>query len=240
MLRACVLEHEGSWDQNLPWAEFSYNDSYQGSLKMAPFEVLYRRRCCTPLNWIETKEKVIFGPDLIEEAETTIRRFQDNMRAAKSHQETYANKRRRPLEFEVGDNVYLRVSPIKGVKRFGVKGKLAPRYIGPFPILEKCGTVAYKLDLPPSLAGVDNTVHVSQLKKCLKAPVDIVLPEVPLLKADLLYPEHPIKVLDQKDRVTRRKTIKFIRIRSSNHIEEEARWESEDSLHSCHPGFVLP
>jgi hypothetical protein len=100
MLRACVLEHQGNWDQNLPWAEFSYNNSYQESLKMASFEVLYGRRCHTPLNWIELGEKVIFGPDLIEEAKVTIRHIQDNLKAAKSRQETYANKRRRPLEFK--------------------------------------------------------------------------------------------------------------------------------------------
>jgi hypothetical protein len=116
------------------------------------------------------------------------------------------------LEFKVGNHVYLRVSPIKGVKRFGVKGKLAPRYIGPFPILEKCGTVAYTLDLPQSLARVHDIFHVSQLKKCLKTPVDVVLPEVTPLEADLSYPEHPINVLDQKDRVTRRKIIKFFKI----------------------------
>jgi hypothetical protein len=142
MLRACVLEHQGSWDQNLPWAELSYNNSYQESLKMAPFEVLYGRRCRTPQNWIEPGEKVIFGPDLVKEVEATVHRIQDNLKAAKSCQETYANKRHRPLEFDVGDHVYLRVSPMKGVKRFRVKGKLAPHYIGPFPILMKCGTVA--------------------------------------------------------------------------------------------------
>jgi hypothetical protein len=145
-----------------------------------------------------------------------------------------------PLEFEVGDLVYLRVSPMKGVKRFGMKGKLAPRYIGPFPILEKCGSVAYKLDLPSSLAGVHDIFHVSQLKKCLKAPMDVVLPEVTPLEADLSYPEHPIKVLYQKDRVMRRKTIKFFNIQWSNHSKEEATWESEDFLRSHHPNFVLP
>jgi hypothetical protein len=222
MLIAYVLEHQESWDQNLPWAEFSYNNSYQGSLKMAPFEVLYGHRCRTPLNWIEPGEKVIFGPDLVEEAEATIHRIQDNLKAVKSRQETYANKRHRPLEFEVGNHVYLRVSPMKGVKRFGVKVKLTSRYIGPFPILEKCGTVAYKLDLPPSLAGVHDIFHVSQLKKCLKAPVDIVLPEVTSLEADLPYLEHPIKVFDQMDRVTRCKTIKFFKIQWSNHSEGEA------------------
>jgi hypothetical protein len=123
------------------------------------------------------------------------------------------------------------------VKRFGVKGKLSPRYIGLFPILEKCETVAYKLELPPSLAGVHDIFHVSQLKKCLKAPVDIVLLEVTPLKADLTYPEHPIKILDQKSRVTRRKMIKFFKIQWSNHTAEEATWENENFLHSRHLNF---
>jgi hypothetical protein len=129
---------------------------------------------------------------------------------------------------------------MKGVKRFGVKGKLAPRYIRPFPILEKYGTAAYKLDLLPFLARVHDIFHVSQLKKCLKAPVDIVLPEVTPLEADLSYPKHPIKILDQKDRVTRRKIIKLFKIQWSNHSEEEATWESEDFLHSHHLIFKLP
>jgi hypothetical protein len=121
-----------------------------------------------------------------------------------------------------------------------VKGKLAPCYIGPFPILKKCGTVAYKLDLPPSLTRVHDRFHVSQLKKCLKALVDGMLPEVTPLEVDLSYPEHPIKVLDQKDRVTRCKMIKFFKVQLTNHTEEEATWKSEDFLHSHHPDFVLP
>jgi hypothetical protein len=169
-------------------------------------------------------EKVIFGPDLVEEDESIVHRVQENLKSAKSHQETYAKKRCWPLEFKVENHVYLRVSPMKGVKRFGVKGKLAPRYIGPFSILEKCGPVAYKLDLPSSLTRVHDIFHVSQLKKCLKAPVDIVLPKVTLLETDLSYPEHPIKILDQKDRATRCKTIKFFKIQWSNHFEEEATW----------------
>jgi hypothetical protein len=128
-------------------------------------------------------EKVIFRPDVIEAAKAIVCRIHDNLKAVKSHQETYVNKRRRPLEFKVGNHVNLRVSPMKGMKRFRVKGKLTPRYIGPFHILEKCGTMAYKLDLPPSLARVHDIFHFSQLKKCLKAPVDVVLPEVTPLKA---------------------------------------------------------
>jgi hypothetical protein len=135
--------------------------------------------------------------------------------------------------------VYLKVLPMKGVKRFGVTGKLSPHYIGPFQILEKCGNVAYKLELLPSLAGAHDIFHASQLKKCLKAPVDVVLPEVAPLDTDLTYPERLIKILDQKSRVTRRKTIKFYKIQWSNHTEEEATWKSEDFLHSRHPDFEL-
>jgi hypothetical protein len=128
---------------------------------MAPFQVLYGHLCHTPLNWTEPGEKMIFGPDLIEEDEAIVSRIQNNLRATKSRQESYANKRHRPLEFEVGDHVYLKVSHMKDMKRFGVKEKLAHRYIGPFPKLEKCGSVAYKLELPPSLAGVHSIFHAS-------------------------------------------------------------------------------
>jgi hypothetical protein len=135
--------------------------------------------------------------------------------------------------------VYLKVLPMKGVKRFGVKGKLSPRYIGPFHILEKYRTVAYKLELSHSLAGVHNIFHVSQLKKCLKTLVDIVLSKVTPLKADVTYPEHPIKILDQKDRAIRRTNVKFFKVQWSNHSEEEATWESEDILRSHNPEFDL-
>jgi hypothetical protein len=155
---------------------------------------------------------MIFGLDLVEEAEMIVSHIQDNLGATKSHQESYANKRCRPLKFVVGDPVYLKVSPMKGMKRFGMKEKLAPHYIGPFPILEKCGSVAYKMELPPLLARVHDIFHMSQLKKCLKTPMDVVLPEVTPLEADLTYPEHPVKILDQKDRVTQRKTIKFFKV----------------------------
>jgi hypothetical protein len=161
---------------------------------------------------LSQERKAIFGPDIVVEAEATVCRIQEKLKATKLHQESYANKRRRPLQFEVGDHVYLKVSPMKGVKRFGVKEKLSPHYIGPFPILEMCEKVAYKLELPPSLAGVNDIFHVPQLKKCLKAPVDVVLSEVAPLETGLTYPEHPIKILEQKSHVTRRMTIKFHKV----------------------------
>jgi hypothetical protein len=239
MLRACVMEYPGSWDKNLLWEEFSYNNSYQEILKMVPFKVLYGRRCHTPLNWIEPGEKMIFGPNLVDEAEMMLSRIQDNLRALKSCQESCANKMCWPLEFAIGDHVHLKVSPTEVMKRFGMKGKLAPHYIGPFSILERCGNVAYKLKLPPSLAWVHDIFHISQLKKCLRAPVDVVLPDVAPLEANLTYLMHPVKILDQKDCVTRHKTIKFLKVQWSNHTKEEATWESEEFIHLHHSNFAL-
>ena len=132
--------------------------------------------------------------------------------------------------FHVGDHVYLKVSPMKGVTRFGVKGKLAPRYVGPFSVLERCGLVAYKVQLPESLSAVHNVFHVSQLKKCLRLPKQVVDVSDVNLEPDLTYSEHPIRVLDQKDRVTRRKIIKFYKVQWNQHSEDEATWESKDYL----------
>jgi hypothetical protein len=129
---------------------------------------------------------------------------------------------------------------MKGVKRFGMKGKLAPRYNGSFPFLEKCGPMSFKLDLLPSLAGIHNIFHVLQLKKCWKVPYDVVLSEVTPLEAELSYIEPPIKILYQKECLMRQKTIKFLKVQYINHCEEEAMWESEDFIRSCHPNFLPP
>jgi hypothetical protein len=161
MLRACVLEFPQKWDECLPLAEFSYNNSYQESIKMAPFEALYGRRCRTPLNWSEPSERYFFRPDMVKETEEKVQRIIHHLKKAQARQKSYADKRRMPLYFLVGDYVYLKVSLMKGVSRFGIKGKLAPRYIGPFPILEQCGPVAYRLQLPETLSTVHNVFHVS-------------------------------------------------------------------------------
>jgi hypothetical protein len=149
MLRACVLAYGAKWEDCLPFAEFSYNNSYQASLQMAPFEALYGRKCRTPLNWSETGDSQIFGPDILQEAEEKVRMIRDYLKAAQSRQKSYADKRRRELTFKSGEFVYLRVSPLKGMQRFRLKGKLAPRYIGPFKILDRRGEVSYQLEMPP-------------------------------------------------------------------------------------------
>src|SRR5438128_6492873 len=197
---------------------------------MAPFEALYGRKCRTPLNWSEPGERVTFGPDLVTEAKKKVRVIQNHLKTAQSRQKSYSNKRRRPLEFKIGRWAYLRVSPMKGVHRFGVKGKLAPRYIGPFQILQHCGPVAYQLKLPPHLSSTHDVFHVSQLKKRLKVPSEAVEIKAIQLEPDLTYQERPIKILDQKERVTRRRSVKSYKVQWSNHSKEEATWEMEGYL----------
>jgi hypothetical protein len=161
------------------------------------------------LSWSETGERKIFGPDLVIEAEDKVKVIQANLKTAQSRQKSYADRRRKPLQFQVGDFVYLRVSPTKGVQRFGIKGKLAPRYVGPFEILEVCGPVAYRIHLPSPLAAIHDVFHISQLKKCIKVPMEIVETCAIEIEPDLSYTEQPIQILDTKERATRRKKIKM-------------------------------
>src|SRR6266540_5556479 len=152
LLRASVLTYGKDWEKSLPFAEFSYNNSYQASLQMSPFEALYGRKCRTPLMWSEVGERSLVGPAVIRDAEEQVAQVRENLKAAQSRQKSYANNRRRDLEFQEGDYVYLKVSPIRGTRRFQIRGKLTPRYIGPYRINEKVGAVAYRLELPPEMS----------------------------------------------------------------------------------------
>jgi hypothetical protein len=238
MLRACVLQYDKNWNKCLSLAEFSYNNSYQTSIKTAPFEALYGRRCRTPLSWSQTGKRKIFGPDLVTKVEDKVKTIQNNLKAAQSQQKSYADIHRRPIQFQVGDFVYLRVSPTRGVQWFGVKGKLAPRYIGPIEIIEVCGPVAYRLQLPPQLAAIHNIFHVSQLRKCIKIPIEIINSQSLDIQSDLSYTEHPIRILDTKERSTRRETIRMFKIQWNHHTEEEATWETESYLQRHYPDFL--
>nr|GFA21921.1 putative reverse transcriptase domain-containing protein [Tanacetum cinerariifolium] len=170
MLRAYVLDFGGSWDVYLPLVELSYNNSYHSSVRCASFEALYGRKCRSPIMWDEVGEGQLIGPELVQETNKKISHIKDRLKAARYRQKSYADKRKKPLEFSVGDYVLLKVSPWKGVVRFGKKGKLAPRFVRPSEINEKVGPVAYRLDLPEELNGVHDTFHVSNLKKFLADP----------------------------------------------------------------------
>jgi hypothetical protein len=170
--------------------------------------------------------------------------IRDRLKIAQSRQKSYADSKHREVTYEVGDRAYLRVSPLRGVKRFGVKGKLAPRFVGPFKVLARKGEVAYELELPESLSAVHNVFHVSQLKKChpemAETPLRDTIPlEEVQLESDLTYEEKPIKILETSERVTRTKTIKFCKVQWNHRTEEEATWEREDELREDHPHILL-
>jgi hypothetical protein len=217
MLRACVLQYGRSWDKSPPYTEFSYNNNYQESLN--------DRRCRTPIFWNETRECQVFGPDIIQETEKQVCQMRENLKVAKSHQKSYLDHRRRELSYKIEDFVYLKASPMRGLKQFQVRGKLVLRFIGPFKILEWKGEVAYQLELPPQLSAVHDVFHVSQLKKCLHVPEEQVPLEDLVMGEDLTYQEYPIKVFETSERVTRNKTIKMCKVQWSHHTEEEATWE---------------
>ena len=162
MLRACVLELKGNWSAYLPLAEFAYNNSYHSSIDIAPYEALYGRKCRSPLCWTELKERDMYGPEIVDRTAAQIEMIKKKLLAAQSRQKSYADQRRRPLEFDVGDHVFLRVSPTTGVGRSLKTKKLSPKYIGPFQILDRVGPVAYRLALPPNLSRIHNVFYVSQ------------------------------------------------------------------------------
>jgi hypothetical protein len=222
MLRVCALQYGRSWDKSLPYAEFSYNNSYQESLKMVLFEMLYGRRYRTSLFQNETGERKVFGSDILHEAEKQVRMVRENLRAVQLRQNSYADQRRRELSFEVEDFVYLKVSPMRGLHRFKIQGKLAPRFIGPFKILKKRGEVAYQLELLAQLSDVHDVFYVSQLKKCLRVLEEQIPMEDLDAKEYLSYQEYPVKILETSERITRNKRIKMCKVQWSHHTDEEA------------------
>jgi hypothetical protein len=206
---------------------------------MAPFDALYGRRCRTPLNWSKIGERTLFGPDLVKDAEEKLQVIRENLKIAQMRQKSYHDKGTTPRHFEVGDYVYLKVSPTKGVQRFGVKGKLAPRYIGPYEVIEVCGPVAYRILLPKRFSAVHNVFHVTQLKKGMHVPENEVITEANAwIEPDFSLIKHPLRVLDRKERKTRRQTIRMYKIQRSHHTEEEATWETEEYLNTKYLGFL--
>ncbi|GJU45700.1 putative reverse transcriptase domain-containing protein [Tanacetum coccineum] len=235
MLRACVLDFGGSWDVHLPLVEFSYNNSYHSSVRCAPFEALYGRKCRSPILWAEVGEGQLIGPELVQETTEKISQIKDRLKAARDRQKSYADKRRKPLEFSVGDYVLLKVSPWKGVVRFGKKGKLAPRFVGPFEIIEKVGPVAYRLDLPEELNGVHDTFHVSNLKKCLADPtLKVPLDEIQV-DAKLNFVEEPVEILEREFKKLKRSRIAIVKVRWNSKRGPEFTWEREDQMKLKYP-----
>ena len=230
MLRACSLDFKGNWDDHLPLVEFAYNNSYHSSIGMAPYEALYGRKCRSPICWDEIGEKRLLGPELIEQTKQSVDRIKKRLVAAQDRQKKYADLGRKDKTFEVGEKVLLKVSPWKGVVRFGKRNKLSPRFIGPFEILKKVGTVSYQLALPPDLQHIHDVFHISLLKAYKTDTRHILEYEPAHLQPDLTYEEKPIQIVDTKLQELRTKKVKLVKVIWKNRAVEEATWELEDEM----------
>ncbi|GJR87220.1 putative reverse transcriptase domain-containing protein [Tanacetum coccineum] len=235
MLRACVIDFGNGWVKHLPLVEFSYNNSYHASIKAAPFEALYGRKCRSPVCWAEVGEVQLTGPEIVQETTEKIIQVKQRMQAARDRQKSYADLKRKPMEFEVGDKVMLKVSPWKGVVRFGKRGKLNPRFVGPFKVIKRVGDVAYKLELPEELSRVHNTFHVSNLKKC-HADEPLAVPLDGLHFDDKLqFVEEPIEITDREVKRLKRSRIPLVKVRWNSKRGPEFTWEREDQFRKKYP-----
>ncbi|GJX18548.1 putative reverse transcriptase domain-containing protein [Tanacetum coccineum] len=226
MLRACVLDFGKGWDRHLPLVEFSYNNSYHTSIKAAQFEALYGRKCRSPICWAEVGDSQLTGPEIIHETTEKIVQIKSRIQASRDRQKSYADVRRKPLEFQVGDKVMLKVSPWKGVN---------PRYIGPFKIIAKVGTVAYRLELPEKLSRVHSTFHVSKLKKCMAdEPLAIQLDEIHI-DEKLYFIEEPIEIMDREVKRLKQSRIPIVKVRWNSRRGPEFTWEHEDQMQKKYP-----
>ncbi|GKB45771.1 putative reverse transcriptase domain-containing protein [Tanacetum coccineum] len=224
-----------NWDRHLPLVEFSYNNSYHTSIKVAPFEALYGRKFRSPVCWAEVGDAQLTGPTIIHETTEKIVQIKSRIQAARDRKKSYANIRRKPMVFQVGDRVMLKVSPWKGVVCFGKRGKLNPRYIGPFKVIESVRTVTYKLELPQQLSRVYNTFHVSNLKKCLSDESLVMLLEELRVDDKLHFVEETVEVMDREIKQLKRSRIPIIKVRWNSKRGLEFTWEREDQFKPKYP-----
>ncbi|GJX64318.1 putative reverse transcriptase domain-containing protein [Tanacetum coccineum] len=235
MLHACMIDFGKVWVNHLPLVEFSYNNSYHASIKAAPFEALYGRKCRSPVCWAEVREVQLTGPEIVQETTDKIVQIKQRIQAARDCQKSYADLKRKPMEFQIGDKVMLKVSPWKGVVRFSKRGKLNPSYVGPFKVIERVGSVAYKLELPEELSKVHNTFHVSNLKKCY-ADEPLAVPLDGLHFDDKLqFVEEPIEIMDREVKRLRKIHVPIVKVRWNSRRVPEFTWEQEDQFKKKYP-----
>jgi hypothetical protein len=213
MLRMYVMDKPTKWEDYLHLVEFTYNNGYQSSAKMSPFEILYGRKCTTPISWDNPVDRIMVGPDMLQEMELIVKKAQHNLKVAQDRQKSYADQNRLHKEFNVGDHVYLRVKEKKSSLKLGRCTKLAPRFCGPFEVLARIGPVAYQLALPTNLK-VHNVFHISLLKK---------------------YVHDPTHILDKKETMLWNRVIVQVKVQWKHFSPEEATWELEDVMRKTYP-----
>ena len=230
-----MIDYEGSWDRHIPLVEFVYNNNFQSSIGMEPYEALYGRKCKTPLCWTELSEKKVIGPDLIQDTEEKVKMIKERLKVATDKQKSYADMKRKYIRYEIGEKVFLKVSPWKKVMRFGKNGRLSPRFIGPYEVIEKVGPVAYRLALPLDLEKIHNVFHISMLRRYRSDPSHVVSSETIELRPDLTYEEEPMEILAQEVKELWNKKILLVKVLWRNHKIEESTWESEETMRQQYP-----
>nr|GEX38782.1 putative reverse transcriptase domain-containing protein [Tanacetum cinerariifolium] len=235
ILRACVLDFRKGWDKHLPLVEFSYNNSYHTNIKAASFEALYGRKFRSPVCWAEVGDRQLNGPEIIPETTEKIVQIKSRIQEARDHQKSFVDVRQKPLEFQVGDKVMLKVSPWKGVIHFGKRGKLNPCYIGPFKILARVGTVAYRLELLEQLSRVHSMFHISKLKKCMAdEPLAIPLDEIQV-DDKLNFIEEPVEIIDREVKRLKESRILILKVGWNSRRGPEFTWERENQMQKKYP-----
>ncbi|RZB46805.1 Transposon Ty3-I Gag-Pol polyprotein [Glycine soja] len=227
LLRACIIEQQGSWMDCLPLIEFTYSNSYQASIGMAPFEALYGRKCKTPICWYDDGEAVLLGPEMLQQITEQVKLIREKIKASQDRQKSYYDRRRKPLDFQEGEHVFLKVSPVTEVGRALKSRKLTPKYLGPYQILKKVGPVAYQIALPPSLSNFHPVFHVSQLRWYHPDPSHVLAVDEVQVKDNLTYKAQPQKITDRRMKSLRGKEITLVKVQWGPD-EGDSIWELED------------
>ncbi|GJU78423.1 putative reverse transcriptase domain-containing protein [Tanacetum coccineum] len=235
MMHACVIDFGKGWDRHLPLVEFSYNNSYHTSIKATTFEALYSCKCRLPIYCAEVGDAQLTGPEIVHETTKKIFQIKKHIQVAHDRQKSLVDRNRKPMEFQVGDMVMLKVSPWKGVICFSKWGKLNPRYIRPFKVLAKVRTVAYRLELPDQLSRVHSTFHISNLNKCYAdEPLAISLDEIQI-DDKVNFIREPVEIMDREVKQLKQSRILIVKVRWDSRQDPEFTWEREDQMKKKYP-----
>lgn len=225
MLRMYVMDHQSQWEKYLPLVEFAYNNSYHSSIQAAPFEILYGRPCRTPLSWDRLEDRVMLGPEMLQEMEEQMATIKQRLKEARDRQKSYADTKRIDRNFQEGSQVFIKIKPFKSFFRMGKGTKLSPRFVGPFTILERIGPVAYKLELPSHLRKMHNVFHVSMLRKYVPDPSHVLKFDKLQVSEDGALQTEPFCILDHRVLRLRNREFEQVKVQWDQYSPGSATWE---------------
>ncbi|CAN6567502.1 unnamed protein product [Malus baccata var. baccata] len=239
MLRSSVLQFGDAWQKRLNLMAFAYNNNFHSSIGMSPLEALYGKSCRTPLCWSKVGERILVDLEIVDETTQNVQVIKSNLKVAQDRQKSLADRHATDRMYNVGDWVFQKLSPWRGVVRFGKEGKLSPRYIGLYMITERVDEVAYRLELPLELSKVHNVFHVSMLHHYILDPSHVIPPQPLDINPGLSYDEESVTILDWTNKVLRNKTVRLVKVLWRNCSMEEATWETKDKMREMYPRLFM-